>query len=221
MKRAYVLLFTMMLVWMACSTDADNDDEQSGTDDMPAVAMTEIPDANFEQALIDLNLDDEIDGFVRTASISDVEDLVIEDKEISDLTGIEDFTALLGLWVSRNNLTNLDLRENRNLKFAFAEDNALTSLRVDRLLDLEKIQVENNAITTLNISDNQALQQLSLANNQLTSINISNIPAVTQLNTFSIENNPLECIIVNQDQLNDIPAQWTKDDEDVYALDCN
>lgn len=221
MKRAYVLLFTMMLVWMACSTDADNDDEQSGTDDMPAVAMTEIPDANFEQALIDLNLDDEIDGFVRTASISDVEDLVIEDKEISDLTGIEDFTALLGLWVSRNNLTNLDLRENRNLKFAFAEDNALTSLRVDRLLDLEKIQVENNAITTLNISDNQALQQLSLANNQLTSINISNIPAVNQLNTFSIENNPLECIIVNQDQLNDIPAQWTKDDEDVYALDCN
>ena len=73
----------------------------------------------------------------------------------------------------------------------------------------------------MNISDNQALQQLSLANNLLASINISNIPTVSQLNTFSIENNPLECIIVNQDQLNEIPTQWTKDDVDVYALDCN
>ena len=62
MKRAYVLLYALILVWTACSTDADSNDEQSGTDDMPVVAMTEIPDANFEQALIDLNLDDEIDA---------------------------------------------------------------------------------------------------------------------------------------------------------------
>ena len=85
MKRAYVLLYALILVWTACSTDADSNDDQSGTDDMPVVAMTVIPDANFEQALIDLDLDDVIDGFVRTASIAQLEDLVIEDKNISDL----------------------------------------------------------------------------------------------------------------------------------------
>ncbi|MBT8323407.1 MAG: hypothetical protein KJO94_08010, partial [Eudoraea sp.] len=151
----------------------------------------------------------------------DIEDLVIEDKGIASLSGIEDFTALVGLWVSRNDLTTLDLTENRNLKFAFVADNALTSLLVNQLTLLEKIQAENNALVSLNISDNQALQQLSLANNQLAAINISNITNTTQLNTFSIENNPLECIIVNQEQLDNIPSQWTKDAEDVYALDCN
>ena len=221
MKREIILLLAPVLLWTACSTDANDGQEQNGPDDMPMIARTAIPDANFEQALIDLDLDDEVDGFVDTNSIKDLEDLVIEDKGIGNLAGIEDFTALVGLWVSRNDLTTLDLTENRNLKFAFVADNALTSLRVDRLTLLEKIQAENNALVTLNISDNQALQQLSLASNQLVSINISNITSTTQLNTFSIENNPLECIIVNEAQLADIPAQWTKDDEDVYALDCN
>ncbi len=221
MKREIILLLASVLLWTACSTDANDNQEQDGPEDMPVVARTAIPDANFEQALIDLDLDDVIDGFVNTASIADIEDLVIEEKEIANLSGIEDFDALVGLWVSRNNLTALDLTENRNLKFIFVADNALNTLRVDRLTVLEKIQAENNALVTLNISDNQALQQLSLASNELVSINISNITNTTQLNTFSIENNPLECIIVNQAQLDAIPAQWTKDDEDVYALDCN
>ena len=216
-----ILLLASVLLWTGCSTDANDNQEQNGTDDMPVIPRTAIPDANFEQALIDLDLDDEIDGFVNTNSIKDLEDLVIEDKGIANLSGIEDFTALVGLWVSRNNLTALDLTENRNLKFAFLADNALTSLSVNRLILLEKIQAENNALVSLNITDNQALQQLSLASNQLASINISNITNTTQLNTFSIENNPLECIIVNQEQLNNIPAQWTKDEEDIYALDCN
>ena len=220
MKREIILLLASVLVWTACSTDA-NDEEQNGNDDMPMIARTAIPDANFEQALIDLDLDDEVDGFVNTNAIADIEDLIIEDKGINNLSGIADFSALVGLWVSRNNLTALDLTENRNLKFAFVADNDLTSLRVDRLTLLEKIQAENNALVSLNISDNQALQQLSLAGNQLASINISNITNTMQLNTFSIENNPLECIIVNEAQLADIPAQWTKDDEDIYALDCN
>ncbi|MBT8210928.1 MAG: hypothetical protein KJP14_10415 [Eudoraea sp.] len=221
MKREKILLLASVLLWAACSTDANDTEEQTGPDDMPMIARTAIPDANFEQALIDLDLDDEVDGFVNTNSIKDVEDLVIEDKGIASLSGIEDFTALVGLWVSRNDLTTLDLTENRNLKFAFVADNALTSLLVNQLTLLEKIQAENNALVSLNISDNQALQQLSLANNQLAAINISNITNTTQLNTFSIENNPLECIIVNQEQLNNIPSQWTKDAEDVYALDCN
>ncbi len=221
MKRHVILFLVSVLVGTACSTDADDPQGTNGPDNVPVVARTPIPDANFEQALVDLNLDDEVDGFVNTNAISDVEDLIIEDKGIENLSGIEDFSALVGLWVSRNNLTALDLNQNINLKFVFVADNALTTLVVSRLSSLEKIQAENNALTTLNIADNQALQQLSLASNQLSSINISNIPTTTQLNTFSIENNPLECIIVNQEQLAAIPSQWTKDPEDVYALDCN
>ena len=55
---------------------------------------TYVPDDNFEQALIDLGYDDVLDDYVLTANISGVEDLNVMEKEISDLTGIEDFTAL-------------------------------------------------------------------------------------------------------------------------------
>ena len=76
-------------------------------------------------------------------------------------------------------------------------------------------------LAALNISTNTALQQLSLANNSLLAIDISNIPSLIQLNTFSIENNPLDCIQVNAEQFNNIPSQWTKDETDTYALECN
>jgi len=54
---------------------------------------TSIPDANFEQALIDLGLDNTIDGSVLTSNISSVTDLGVSNKNIFDLTGIEGFTA--------------------------------------------------------------------------------------------------------------------------------
>ncbi|MDX1315513.1 MAG: hypothetical protein R3356_08430 [Eudoraea sp.] len=221
MKREIYLLLSLMLVISSCSTDADSSGNQDDLDNMPVFAMTAIPDTNFEQALVDLNIDDEVDGFVRTSNIENIENLDIEDKGIADLTGIQDFTALVGLWVSRNEITQLDLRQNTRLKFAFASDNALTSLQVAGLDALEKIEVLNNSLTSLNIADNLLLQELSLANNRLNAIDVSALPTVIQLNVFSIEDNPLECIKVNEDQLAAIPAQWTKDPEDSYSLDCN
>ncbi len=54
---------------------------------------TYVPDNNFEQALIDLNYDDTLDDSVLTANISGVTYLNVDDEGISDLTGIEAFTA--------------------------------------------------------------------------------------------------------------------------------
>ena len=55
---------------------------------------TYVPDDNFEQALIDLGYDDTLDDYVLTVNISAVTTLDVRDKEISYLTGIEDFTNL-------------------------------------------------------------------------------------------------------------------------------
>ncbi|MDN6280424.1 MAG: hypothetical protein L0J45_05415 [Psychroflexus sp.] len=52
---------------------------------------TEIPDPNFEQALIDLGLDNSLNGLVITANIEDVTSLDVNSMNITDLTGIEDF----------------------------------------------------------------------------------------------------------------------------------
>ena len=73
---------------------------------------TSIPDQNFEQALIDFGYDDVIDGKVLTANINSVDSLFLEDKNISDLIGVEAFTALKYLNCYDNPLTSLDLTKN-------------------------------------------------------------------------------------------------------------
>ena len=54
---------------------------------------TNVPDDNFEQALIDLGYDDTLDDYVITENISAVTSLDVSEKEISNLTGIAGFTA--------------------------------------------------------------------------------------------------------------------------------
>ena len=84
---------------------------------------TSIPDQNFEQALIDFGYDDVIDGKVLTANINSVDSLNLIYKNISDLTGIEDFTALTDLDCAVNQLTSLDLTKNTALKYLYCEKN--------------------------------------------------------------------------------------------------
>ena len=73
---------------------------------------TYVPDDKFEQALIDLGYDTTLDDSVLTANISDVTSLDVMGKEISDLTGIEAFTALIILECDNNQLTSLDVSKN-------------------------------------------------------------------------------------------------------------
>ena len=71
------------------------------------------PADSFEQALIDLGYDSPpLDDFVLTANIENVTSLTINRFGISDLTRIEDFTALQFLYSAFNNLTSIDLSQN-------------------------------------------------------------------------------------------------------------
>ena len=89
---------------------------------------TAIPDANFEQALINLGYDTgSPNGSVPTANINTVTVLGLIPSNISDLTGIEDFTALTVLYCQNNLLTNLDLSQNTALVELSCQDNQLTN----------------------------------------------------------------------------------------------
>ena len=63
---------------------------------------TFTPDDAFEQALINLDLDDMLDDSVTTSSIDTVQMLFIPNLGITDMTGIEDFTALTDLFCYDN-----------------------------------------------------------------------------------------------------------------------
>ena len=142
---------------------------------------TTIPDQNFEQALIDLGLDNAIDGQVLTANISSVNLLYLSNKNISDLTGIEDFTALTELHCSSNQLTSIDFGNNVNLIWLECYDNQLTFLDVSENINLTTINCGYNQLTTLNIDDNDNLMWLDCMNNQLINLDVTNNHNLTHL----------------------------------------
>ena len=155
---------------------------------------TYVPDDKFEQALIDLGYDTTLDDSVLTANISDVTSLDVMDKEISDLTGIEAFTALIVLECDNNQLTSLDMSKNIALKELHCPGNQLTSLNVSKNTALEILNCERNQLTRLDVSNNTVLIDLSCGTNQLTSLNMKN-GLTDQVLDFDARGNPnLTCI---------------------------
>ncbi|MFC0777838.1 LamG-like jellyroll fold domain-containing protein [Flavobacterium sp. HJSW_4] len=92
---------------------------------------TLIPDSNFEDRLIMLDIDkDGKNGKVLNTSISKVEHLYVGQYGIKDLTGISGFTSLRGLKVSGNELTSLDLSKNTLLDTLDCSNNKLRTLNL-------------------------------------------------------------------------------------------
>ncbi|GGD44454.1 hypothetical protein [Muriicola marianensis] len=217
-KLLCLLLFFLSFAIISCSNDGDSG---SGEPNIIVKSRTSIADAAFEQVLVELGIDDVVDGSVLTENVEIVTSLVMNDKGITSLDGIADFAMLDNLWVNDNQISTLNLSSNTALKFVYVENNALTSINISNLSVLEKLSVPGNNLTQLDISDSPALQLIDIKDNTLGAIDLSAIPNSLQLNTFAVENNPLTCIKVNEEILNDIPSQWTKDPEDEYALTCN
>tara|TARA_B110000967_G_scaffold152575_1_gene156827 strand:- start:1603 stop:2922 length:1320 start_codon:yes stop_codon:yes gene_type:complete len=145
-------------------------------------SITAILDPNFEEALIQLGLDSgEIDGQVLTANISDVTSLIVNNKNIESLTGIEDFTALTNLSCNNNLLTGLNVRANTALTTLFCETNRLTILDVSQNTALEYLECTNNQLTSLDLSGNANLIELVCNSNELTELIVSSNTALTKL----------------------------------------
>ncbi len=138
-------------------------------------SYTAIPDINFENKLIALGYDSGTpDGKVLTSKIDSITTIDLYYSNITDLTGIQDFTALTNLSCMSNKLSTLDLSRNLALTNLNAGYNKLTNIDLSNNVDLQYLSLSYNALTTLNISKNLKLTGLSCSSNQLTSIDVSN-----------------------------------------------
>lgn len=133
-----------------------------------------IPDDAFEAALIELGLDEgALNDSVPTENIAGVLELLISEKGISDLTGIQDFTSLEVLWVDKNALTSIDLSGNPNLIDANLGINDLIELDISQNLLLETLVLQNNELTELDVSQNAGLIGLNLYSNNISEMDLS------------------------------------------------
>ena len=144
--------------------------------------FTNIPDPNFEQALINWGLDSGLpDGQVPTSAIDTLTRLLAGGQNISDLTGIQDFTALERITIVDNELTSLDLSQNLNLTFLQCSSNQLTSIDISQNIALEILLVSDNQLSNIDVSQNTALIQFQCGKNLLTEFDISQNTALIQL----------------------------------------
>jgi gliding motility-associated-like protein len=135
---------------------------------------TLIPDVNFENALINLQIDSGApDGKVLTANISTLNSLDVSSKNITNLTGIQDFLALTNLNCFNNQLTNLDVTKNTSLNYLSCWNNQLTSLDVTKNISLTYLDCNANKLTGINVTLNTALTNLYCNDNKLTSFNVT------------------------------------------------
>jgi Leucine-rich repeat (LRR) protein len=135
---------------------------------------TYVPDNNFEQALIDLGYDDVLDDYVLTANINTIQDLNVNNKNISDLTGIEKFTGLTALDCNHNQLTSLDISYNILLNTFYCAANQLTIINSSNNTELTNFNCGGNQLTSLDVSQNIALRILGCDLNYIPELNVAN-----------------------------------------------
>jgi PKD repeat protein len=175
---------------------------------------TAIPDANFEQALINLGLDSgPIDGSVLTANIDTLTTLNVNNKSIADLTGIEDFVSLTSLNCKLNFLTSLNVTQNIALDSLGCSSNPITDLDVTQNTALSILDCGLNQLDSIDITQNIALKELLCYGNNLTKIDITQNIILDSLDcrsnlldSINISQNPnlklLNCSWNNIDTLN-------------------
>ena len=156
--------------------------------------IVNIPDANFKAALLSASPSNQIaainmpstiglvgsiiingynkidvnnDGEIQVSEAQTILSLQINNKEISNLNGIEAFINLVNLECDNNLITSINLNQNINLKYLDCSNNLLTNLDVAQNTILLRNFCRDNMLSNLNLSQNILLNMLICRSNQL------------------------------------------------------
>ncbi|SEL86878.1 hypothetical protein SAMN04487910_3545 [Aquimarina amphilecti] len=178
--------------------------ESSSTFTFTTSSLVNIPDANFEQALINFGTDTDnmINGQISIQDALAADFLSMNNANINDVTGIEAFTNLISLSCVGNNLTTLNISKNTNLLTLNCSNNQLTQLDLSNNTAIEDFNSFNNNLIQLDVTNNTNLKTLYAADNQLTEIDISNNTSLIEL-SFQ-DNNLIAIDLTNNTNLEEL-----------------
>ncbi|MDR0880451.1 MAG: cell wall-binding repeat-containing protein [Clostridioides sp.] len=141
----------------------------------PGKSLAEIfPDANFRKALDDEHKINEVNyPSVNLNTFDNITELKLEDKAIKSVDGIEYFQNLQKIDLDKNNLTSLDLSNNKKLVKLICRDNFLTELDLTGLTEINYLNLDGNNVKDLNLKDQSKLLNLFARNNKMTRLDLS------------------------------------------------
>ena len=160
--------------------------------DVVMINSTNFPDANFRNYLLSLYPD----GYLTQYDIANLTSLNVSNKGISNMKGIEYFTALKELRCWANSFTSLNLNSNTELTYLdCAPNSSLTTLNVSNCSKLQTVYCYSTALTGLTITGKSNLTRLDCHNctslkyiycynDNLTTLNVTGCTALERLDCY-------------------------------------
>jgi Leucine-rich repeat (LRR) protein len=188
---------------------------------------TPIPDSNFEEALVNMNIDTNgLNGNILNCDALNIYSLNISYQYIDDLSGIEAFTDLKMLNCSNNQISSLDISQNMLLEEIIASDNFLSSINVSQNSKLKKINLSSNEINDIDVSNNIILEDLSISLNNLTGLDVSTNSSLKYLSCYSnliedinlLNNSHLKTLYIDFNNLTELNLSQN---DDLRTLTCS
>ena len=153
--------------------EQENGASAQAEEDAVAIDATNFPDGAFRQYVAD-NFDKDKDGALNQTERNAVKEIRISNSGCTSLQGLKYFSKLTDLFCNDNNLTELDVSENPELKRLICYNNSLTSLNLNKNTKLESLNCNKNKLTVLDLRENKSLWWLRCNNNCLTSLDLRN-----------------------------------------------
>ncbi|WP_264520529.1 T9SS type A sorting domain-containing protein [Flavobacterium sp. N1994] len=149
--------------------------------------IVNIPDANFKTYLIQFEptIDTNHDGEIQLSEAQAVTSIYINGNSntfIQDLTGLEAFTNLTGLYLNFVGETGFNPSVFTHLQSLSLVDMNIATLDLSNLTTLEHINLNHANITSLNITGLINLRTLDCYSNPLTSLNLNGLINLETLN---------------------------------------
>ncbi|HEX8561722.1 MAG TPA: T9SS type A sorting domain-containing protein [Flavobacterium sp.] len=154
-----------------------------------------IPDANFKAKLLEANeengiardidqnyikIDTNNNSEIELSEALNVYHLFVGASEISNLSGISNFTNLLSLECSMNQLTSLDVSSLSNLYDLSCGQNFFTLLDLTGLSQLQYLTSNDGNLTDVILPQPSQLTHLELSYNNISSINTGALDNLTE-----------------------------------------
>ena len=179
MKKTLFITVTALILFACISALAES---------VP-IDEAHFPDPKF-RSVIAAN-DSDGDGVFSEAELAAVTTLRVTSYGITDLRGIEYFTALETLYCYGNQLTELDLSKNTALTYLSCKENKLTSLNVSKCSELVYLYCYSNQLPGLDLTGCPKLQYLDCYGNDFLMLDLSKNTKLTsnvQTGSCSVSN---------------------------------
>ena len=186
-----------------------------------------FPDENFRGWIISQEYGK--DGVLTNEEIAGITNIMLYNKKIHSLKGIEHFTALVELDCGGNLLTLLDVSKNTMLEILRCGINSLTSLDVSNNTMLKEISCPQNLISSLDVSKNTMLKVIYCPSNFIFTLDVSKNTMLKEIycngnliSSLDVSQNPeLEGLWCCENQLTSLDLSNCPMLRDLYCIQNN